>query len=208
MRPRKSYFVLRKFRRAFRRATRTTVRVRWRAPDDLGIAIACYRRAITAHHRLARLAPDFFDSTVIERTRRQHEARRRWMDLWEPAFIKVYGSAPKPLPPTPELPPMPPPRTQAAVERALASWAFWFAAGRDALRHFQLRNPHAVISLSRIARLLEIGMDLARLATGLHSAHPAEPDHYAAALADLERIYGHQHDPEPPPSGPISEPPS
>ncbi len=76
----------RALRPAFRHATRAALRVRWRAPDDLGTALACYRRALTAHRRLARLAPRFFDSAVVDRERCDQEARRQWMDLWKPAF--------------------------------------------------------------------------------------------------------------------------
>ena len=57
-----------------RRATRAAVRVRWRAPDDLGHALVAFRRALWAHRRLARLAPSFFDSVVVERERREREA--------------------------------------------------------------------------------------------------------------------------------------
>ncbi len=118
-------------RRHSRRLTRTALRLRWRAPDDLGTALAFYRRAIAAHRRLARLAPGFFDSAV-DRERRDQEARRRWMDSWKPAFIKVYGAEPAPLPDEP--PPLPPPRIQAAVDRQLACWTFYIATGSEALR--------------------------------------------------------------------------
>ncbi len=176
-----------------RRASRTGVRRRWRAPETLGTALAFYRRAITVHRRLARLAPRFFDSAVVDRERRDHEARRRWMDSWTPAFIKVYGAEPAPLPE--QLPPLPPPRIQAAVECQLACLNLYLATGREALRRFQLRHPHALPDLNRLTRLLEIASDLARLATGLDSTQPpAPPDDYQNALADLERIYGDPHD--------------
>jgi len=70
-----------------RRVIRTAVRLRWRAPDTLGTALASYRGAIAAHRRLARLAPRLFDSAVVDRERREQEARRLWMDSWKPAFI-------------------------------------------------------------------------------------------------------------------------
>lgn len=176
-------------RRAFRHATRAAIRVRWRAPDDLVTALAFYRRAIAAHRRLARLAPRFFDSAVVDRERGDQEARRRWMDSWKPAFIKVYGAEPAPLPD--ELPSLPPPRIQAAVECQLARWNLYRATGSEALRRFQLRHPHAVPNLNRLARLVDIASHLARLATGLDSTQPrAEPVNYQNALADLERIYG------------------
>src|SRR5689334_23130654 len=100
-----------------RRASRSAVRTRWRAPDDLGDALAAFRRAIRAHQRLARLAPSFFDSAVIERDRREREARRHWMNLWEPALARVYGCEPETYDPAEDLPPLPQPRTQRAVER-------------------------------------------------------------------------------------------
>jgi len=176
-------------RPAFRHANRAALRVRWRAPDDLRTALAFYRRAISAHRRLARLAPCFFDSAVVDRQRRDQEARRRWMDLWKPAFIKVYGTEPAPVPD--ELPPLPHPRTQAAVERQLACCNLYLAAASEALQRFQLRHPHAVLELNRLIRLIEIASDLARLATGSDSTQPqVEPVSYENALADLERIYG------------------
>ncbi len=179
-------------RPAFRHATRAAIRVRWRAPDDLGTALACYRRAVAAHRRLARLAPRFFDSAVVDRERRQQEAHRRWMDLWKPAFIKVYGAEPEPLPD--ELPPLPPPRIQAAIQHQWASWNLNLATGTEALQRSQLRHPHALPNLNRLVRLIEIASDLARLATGLDSTQPPVPPvTHQNALADLERVYGDPH---------------
>ena len=185
-----------------RRATRAAVRTRWRVPDDLGLALASYGRAIRAHRRLARLAPRFFDSVVIERERREHEARRRWMASWEPALARAYGCEPKPPDPAPDLPPLPPPRTQRAVDRELASWAFWLNAGQVARERFQLRRPHALLSLSRLARLCELGFELGRLACGLDSRLPqSDPDNHDSALADLNRAYGHLANPTLSPPG-------
>ena len=180
-------------RRHSRRVIWTDVRRRWRAPDDLGTALAFYRRAVAAHRRLARLAPRFFDSAVVDRERRDQEDNRRWIESWKPAFLKVYGAEPAPL--LDESPPLPPPRIQEAVECQLASLNLYFATGSEALRRFQLRHPHAVPNLSRVARLIEIASHLARLATGLDSTQPpAEPVNHQNALADLERIYGDPHD--------------
>ena len=66
-------------------------RVCWRAPNALGFALACFRRAIRAHRRLARLAPSFFDSAVTERERRDQEASCRWLDSCSLALTKSYG---------------------------------------------------------------------------------------------------------------------
>ena len=176
-------------RPAFRHATRAAIRVRWRAPDDLGTALAFYRRAIAAHRRLARLAPRFFDSAVVDRERREQEARRRWIDSWKAAFIKIYGAEPAPVPD--ELPPLPPPRIQAVVEHQLARWNLYLATGTEALHRFQFRHPHSLPNLNRLTRLIEIASGLARLATGSDST-PAS-GHYQNALADLQRIYDEPH---------------
>jgi hypothetical protein len=61
-------------------------------------------------------------------------------------------------------------------------------------RH-QQRRPHALPSLSRIARLLQIAHDFGVLACGPPSANTApESSRFANCLADLERAYG-QHSP-------------
>ncbi len=182
-------------RRHSRRATRTAVRVRWRAPDTLGTALACYRRAIIAHRRLARLAPRFFDSAVVDRERREDEARRRRRDAVKAALMKVYGAEAKPAPRPNELPPLPSPRIQAAVECQLACQKLYLAAGREALQRFRFCHPHALPSLNRLARWIEIATDLGRLATGLDSTQPpTEPVNDQNFWADLERIYGDPHD--------------
>ena len=109
-------------RSTVRRASRAAFRVRWRAPDDLGAALTAFGRALRAQRRLARLAPRFFDSVVIERERREREDRRRWMALWEPALARAYGCVPPPRKPEDDLPSLPPPQTQRAVDRQLARW--------------------------------------------------------------------------------------
>ncbi len=162
-----------------------------RGPDDLSQALTAFGRVVRAHRRLARLAPRFFDSVVVERERRESEARRLWMAEWEPALARVYGGEPQPYDPSADRPPLPPPRIQQAVECELASWNFWLAAGRLALEKHQHRNPHALLSFSRIARLLELGFKFGSLATGYDPARPQpEPVSHDTARADLERAYG------------------
>lgn len=152
-------------------------------------ANACFRGAIATHRRLARLAPRFFDSAVVDRERRDQEARRAWMDSWKPAFLKVYGAEPAPMPE--ELTPLPPPRIQAVVEQELACLTMYLATGSEALERSRIRHPHAIPSLNRLVRLIAIASDLAWLATDLDSTQPpAEPVNYQSALDDLERIYG------------------
>jgi hypothetical protein len=169
------------------------VRTRWRSPDDLAAALTAYRHAIRAHRRLAKLAPSFFDSVVVERERRRREDRRRWMAQWAPDIAKAYGTKPKPYDPTPDMP-IPPssPRTLRAVDRELAAWDFWLCAARMAMDRYQQRRPHDLMSFSRIARLLQISIDLRQLALGIDPEIPnPQPDDHKQAWADLKRAYGH-----------------
>jgi hypothetical protein len=180
-------------RRPFRKNCRAAVRTRWRSPDDLAAALTAYRQAIRAHRRLARLAPRFFDSVVVERERRWREDQRRWIAQWEPALAKVYGTEPEPYDPTPDLP-VPPssPRTIRAVDRELAAWDFWLSAAQLAMDRYNQRRPHDLMSFSRIARLLQISMDLSQLALGIDPENPnPQPDNHEQAWADLKRGYGH-----------------
>ena len=94
-------------------------------PDDLAQALTAFRRAITAHRKLARLAPELFDSTEVNRLVRRRQADAEWMALWEPAFEQVYGPSPagqRARDPTEDLPRVPrSPRTIRAMERELAA---------------------------------------------------------------------------------------
>ena len=164
-----------------------------RGPDDLSQALTAFRRAIRCHRRLARLAPRFFDATVVNREVRHRAERRRCRELWAPALDKVYGPEPVLPPPNPEtdLPPLPSRRTRRVVERELAGWDLWFEAAKLAFARHQQRRPHALPSLTRIARLIQIAHDFGVLACGLPSANaPPEPSSFANCLADLERAYG------------------
>ena len=157
------------------------------------MALTSFRRAIRAHRKLARLAPEFFDSITIERKRRENEAQRSWMALWEPALNKVYGNEPKIPDPAAAMPQLPSPRTQQAVEPELESLKFWLSTGGMALERHQLRHPHALVDLSQLTRLLETALDLGRLACSFDSslANP-EPVNHDAASTDLKRAYGHR----------------
>ena len=55
-----------------------------------------------------------------------------------------------------------------------------------------MRRPHALIDLSRLARLIKLASDLGRLACGFDSgsADP-QPANHDAARASLKRSYGH-----------------
>src|SRR6476659_9140374 len=95
-------------------------------PDDFSQALTAFARAIRAHRRLARLAPEFFDSTEIDRLAHRRKADAEWMAMWEPALEKVYGPSPPGEPRHNPLndPPQPPKsaRTRRAVEREFDNW--------------------------------------------------------------------------------------
>jgi hypothetical protein len=164
-----------------------------RGPDDLAQALTAFTRAIRCHRRLARLAPRFFDATVADREARQHAERRRMRELWAPALDLVYGPGPdRPLANAEaDLPPLPSRRTQRAVERELAAWDLWMTAGQIAWDQQRQRRPHAVPSLTQVARLIQIAIDFGALACGPPSADGTpEPSRFDNYLADLERAYG------------------
>ena len=153
-----------------------------RGPDELSQALTAFTRAIRAHRRLAKLAPQFFDSTQFNRLEQRRKEDAEWRAMWEPALNRISD-------PLAHIPPLPKsPRTLRAMELEFASWRFWMAAGSLAIARYQRRRPSALPSLSRVARLLEIGFTFAQLACG----EPAEPDtsSHERALADLQRIYG------------------
>ena len=83
-------------------------------------------------------------------------------------------------------------------------------AGRAAMDRWQQRQPHAVMSWSRMVRLLKIGFDFGNLACGLDSPNPLpEKIAYDYELTGLKRAYGVE--PETPSGGasvPASRSPS
>lgn len=178
-------------RRTVRGLNRSCLRGRRRGPDDLSQALTAFGRAIRAHRRLARLAPRFFDAAVIDRERENRAERRRWMALWEPMIAKIYGVEPQPPTADDELPPLPPPRTERAVDLQLAELESWLAAGQAAFDRYQRRQPHALPSLSRLARWLRIACDFKQLVLGLDSKNPLpEKITYDYEFTDLKRAYG------------------
>ncbi|HSU54674.1 MAG TPA: hypothetical protein VLT36_11500 [Candidatus Dormibacteraeota bacterium] len=163
-------------------------------PDDFSQALTAFSRAIRAHRRLARLAPEFFDSTEMDRLAHHRKDDAEWMAMWEPALNKAYGPPPpgeprrNPLDDVPQPPKSP--RTRRAVEREFTNWCFWMDSGRLAMARHQHRRPHALPSLTRVARLLQIAFDFARLACGSYDPSADKSLGHAQALADLERAYG------------------
>ena len=186
--------------RAWRTRNRSTLRSLSgcrRRPNDLSQALTAFRRAIRCHHRLAKLAPSFFDSAVVDRETRERDERRRWMESWQPLLDKVYGpsrdSGQQPTEPADYPPPLPGPRTRRAVERELAGWNFWIALGRLAMARHRHSRPHAIPSLTQLARLLQIAFNFGRLACGLDAPQSASSDMPNSREADqaLNRSYGH-----------------
>jgi len=173
-----------------------------RGPDELSQALTAYRRALRCHQRLARLAPRFFDATVVDREAYERAGRRRHMRTWEPILARVYG-----VPPDyaavdalcDERPPLPSPRTQRAVERELAGWEFWMAAARSALERYLPRRPHALPRLDQICRLLTISFVFRQLACGTFQPDPAAA---AAAAAETESALRRAYPPPAPPPPP------
>ena len=149
-----------------------------RQPSDLAQALTACTRAIRCHRHLARLAPGFFDSAVVDREAREWEERRRQLAPRELALARVYGRPVVPEPGAdwnPKLRFLPGPRTQRAVERELAERKFWLAAAHQAMDRHEQRRPHALLSLGQTARLLEIALEFGRLACGLDSRQPVPP---------------------------------
>jgi hypothetical protein len=180
-------------RHPIRNRNRRCLRGRRRGPGDLSQALTALGRAVRAHRRLARFAPSFFDSAVVAREAENRAEQRRWMASWEPALAQAYGGAPRSPGLTHELPPLPSPRLQREVDRQLAEREMWLAAGHAALERHQQRQPHALLSWSRMARLLQLGFDFGKLACGLESPNPVpEKLVYDYELTDLQRAYGFQ----------------
>ena len=161
-------------------------------PDELSQALTAFNRVIRCHRRLAKLAPQFFDSAVVNQEIRDRAERQRWRALWEPALNKVYGLDPdtKSHDPSDELPRLPSTRTQRAVERDLAELDLWMSAGKIAIKNYSERRSSTLPSLTQIGRLCNVADQLGRLACGLDSTQPTTPPlNYDSVWADLERAY-------------------
>lgn len=179
-------------RRTFRPSLRPCLRGRG-GPSDFAQMLTAMGRAVRAHRQLVRLAPSFFDAAVVDRERENRAETQKWMAMWAPIIAKAYGTEPKPPDRSAELPRLPHPNTQRAVERRLAEMKLWLEAAGNARQRHQQRRPHALPTLSQLARLLQLAFDLKGLALGLNSPNPL-PDKltYDYEFTDLKRAYGHQ----------------
>ncbi len=191
-------------RRPFRGLNRSCLRGRRRGPDDFAQMLAAFGRAVRAHRRLIRLAPRFFDVAVIDRERENRAEQRRWMALWEPILARAYGVEPHPpSSPDDDRPPLPHPNTQRAVDRRLAELQLWLAAAHAAGERHRQRRPHALPTLTQLARLLQRAFDLKKMVLGLDSPNPLpEKICYDYKFTDFKRAYGHLEVP-PVPAAPV-----
>ena len=179
-------------RRSGRNLNRACLRGRRSGPDDFAQMLTAMGRAVRAHRKLARLAPSFFDGAVVARERENRAEQRRWMEMWEPVLAKVYGVAPEPVADRIPWPPLPSPATQRAVDRQLAELQLWLAAADAAGERHRQRQPHALPTLSRLARQLQLAFDLKKMVLGLDSINPLpEKITYDYEFTDLKRAYGH-----------------
>jgi hypothetical protein len=122
------------------------------------------------------------------------------MATWEPYIAKAYGVEPRAPTTDEELPRLPSVKIQREVDLKLAEREMCIVAGRAAMDRWKQRQPHAVMSWSRMARLLRIGFDFGNLACGLDSPNRLpEKIAYDYELTDLKRAYGHE--PEKPAMG-------
>ena len=144
---------------------------RFRAENYIGRALAAYGCAIRAYRRLMKLAPRFFDSAVVDRETAERQRQRAQRQQWGPILDRVYGVPPSestwmkdPDHLAPAIPESP--QTCRAIELQLEQWSISLAAGGEAMALYRQRQPHALMSLTHIARLADIGFTLARLACG------------------------------------------
>ena len=147
--------------------------------NHLAQALTVFNRAVRARCRLARLAPEIFDSPVVCRRDEEREACRQRMAEWEPVFEKVYGPATDVVPEKlhhaksdewcgngAEMVQFSPRKVQE-IESLLAELQLWMAVGEVALARHRNLQPHRRVSLGMAVRLVDLASKLGRLAVGL-----------------------------------------
>ena len=172
----------RRLRRSLtRRCSRRTVRRVGRGPrvNYLAQALTAFNRAVRARCRLARLSPEIFDSAVVSRREAEREDRRQLIAELEPIIQKVYGPATDSSPEKlhhaqtdewcrngAEMVQFSPGMIQE-IESLLAERELWMTVGAVALARHRTLQPHQRVSLSLVARLIDLASKLGRLAVGL-----------------------------------------
>ena len=182
--PRRSLtrYLNRRLRRPLtRRCSRRTVRRVGSGPrvNYLAQALTAFNRAVRARCRFARLAPEIFDSAVVRRREAALEDQRQLMAELEPIIQKVYGpdtaSPPEKLHHAQtdewcrngaEMVQFSPRKIQE-IDSLLDERELWMAAGKVALARHQTLQPHRRMSLSLVARLIDLASKLGRIAVGL-----------------------------------------
>ena len=169
-----------------------------RPAHQLALAVRAFQKAIRARRRLLRLAPDLFDRAVADQEAEEQQMAASLQTELRHSLAKVYGSEDDPVkapgPGDPSTSRWPRSRRKLqAMDQEMAQYDVWLQVGREALRRFQRRQPHASLGLGDICRLLKVADDLGRLATGLESARPREPSTPEGGLgirAALQKLYG------------------
>jgi hypothetical protein len=175
-------------------------------------AIVAFHRAIRAHRRLMKLAPDQYDYGRVKFLAAERARAVEKRASWLVALEKVYGPEARQGVPDDWLLPKPKTlsvRTQRAVERELAAWELWLSIGHEALSRAQKVHAASNMSLNTLCSLIETAMTLGRLATGRETnwSPPNEERQNERSFEEaLQMIYG--PDEAPPPSATITTPQS
>lgn len=157
--------------------TRRLIRRIGRGPraNHLGQALGAFTRAVRAHRKLIKLAPQFFDAAVARRKAADRAEREALHAEAIVALEKVYGSDP------PELHRSPfenrcsngaetvqfSRRTETKIEFLSAELSLWLETGRVAFARHQHLRPHRLLPLGTLARMVDLAAQLGRLACGL-----------------------------------------
>lgn len=173
--------------------------------DHLSQALTAFSRAIRAHRRLIKLAPEVFDTAVVHRNATEQAERAVLHRAVDSALEKVYGPDPSELHrPQNEnrcsngaVKVQFSSRKQAKIEVLHAELRLWLEAGRIAWDRHQHLRPHRLVSLGAVARMVNVAAQLGRLACGLPwpGRPPAKPpEDFSLEAVPVEealaRIYG------------------
>jgi len=152
-----------------------------RGPNYLAQALSALARAVRAHRRLIKLAPEQFDYAVVARLAREREEEERRLAEWAVVIARVYGTSEENAVEEMRRPrnhsrcgngaetvqfPGGTRRRAGAVERWQAEWELWLGVGREALDRHHRHQPHRWLRLGTVARLIDLAGLLGRLSVG------------------------------------------